>query len=345
MLLLLTTNPGIEDIAAWEARHRLGARIVEERRLRGRLVVEIDEDNLYLVEYMRSIHRPRILLYQSTICPKTQCLEEAVEKAVEEAGVEDYITPRTSFAVRAERAGDHEFSSLDIARIAGREIQEYVEKRSGGRPPVDLDYPNVIISVDVLFDKLYFSVELGGDLSWHRRGYRVYDHPAALKPTLAYAMLVISGARDGESILDSMCGGGTIPIEAALVYEESKLYCSDINPRHIRGAVLNAKAALVDNRVEFRVADARKLSRYYRAVDYIIANPPYGVRMGSPEPVRKMYREFMREAVKIVDKKIVLITTEHRVVVEEAEKHGWRVVENRTVAHGGLWLKIVAVEH
>ena len=156
-------------------------------------------------------------------------------------------------------------------------------------------------------------------------------------------MLVISSARDGETILDPMCGGGTIPIEAALIYEDSKLYCSDRNPKHIKGAMLNAKAAMVYNRIEFSVADARQLSKHYKRIDYIVSNPPYGVRMGNPEKIRRLYREFIREADKIVEKKMVLITTEHATVIEEAEKIGWKVHHERIVAHGGLWLKIVSI--
>ncbi len=341
--VLFTTNPGIEDIVSWEAEHRLGARIVEERRARGRVVVEIDEDQLYLVEYMKSIHRPRILLYRGPACREMDCLEREIRRAVESSGLEHYLASASSFAVRAERSGDHRYTSIDVARLAGKAVQDYMYSRTGRAPRVDLDYPNVIVSVDVLFDELFFSVELGGDISWHRRGYRVYNHPAALKPTLAYAMLVISGARDGDSILDSMCGGGTIPIEAALLYESSRLYCSDKNPRHVSGARLNARAALVENRIEFRVADARKLSKYYREVDYIVANPPYGIRMGRPVPVRETYRDFIREATSIVGKGVVLITTEYETVKKEAEKHGWRTVHERTVAHGSLWLKIIAI--
>ncbi len=63
--------------------------------------------------------------------------------------------------------------------------------------------------------------------SLHKRGYRVYSHTASLKPTIASAMLQIGDWKPTRSLIDPMCGGATIPIEAALE-------ASDILPNHLR---------------------------------------------------------------------------------------------------------------
>ena len=151
MLLLFTTNPGIEDIAAWEAAHKLQARIVDIKNLRGRIIVEVEDEKLYLIEYMKSIHRPKILLYRGETCRSLNCIEKSIREAIYSSQLEEYLSPQSSFAVRAERTGEHEYTSLDIARIAGRTIQDYIEDKYGVKPRVDLDSPNVIISVDVIY--------------------------------------------------------------------------------------------------------------------------------------------------------------------------------------------------
>jgi tRNA (guanine6-N2)-methyltransferase len=342
--LLLTTNPGIEDVVVDEAKAKMSARVVEARYGRGRVIVEVDEDKLYLVEHLRSIHRARILLDWGSICSERECLT-TIRDAILGSSITRYITPETSFAVRVERAGDHEYNSMDIGRVAGDAVIEATRKAYGMRAPVDLDYPAVIVAVDVIFDEYFVGIELGGDLSWHRRGYRVYEHPAALKPTLAYAMIVLSGMKDGDTLLDPMCGGGTIPIEAAYLFESSKHACMDFNPRHIEGAKMNALAAMVSSRISFIVGDARKLTSYFkpRSVDIVVSNPPYGIRLGSPREVHALYDRFLEELAKLEPRATVLITTEHEYVKIKAAEYGLDIVHERAVAHGGLWPKILVL--
>ncbi len=343
MKLLLTTNPGIEDIAAEEARAKLRARILDVRERKGRIIVEVDEDNLYLVEELRSIHRVRILLAASRICPERSCLSEIAD-VIASSDIYTYISPDDSFAVRVERAGEHEYTSLDIARVAGDAVISSVRAHRGFRPRVDLDYPSKVVTVDVINDELFVSLEISGELSWHRRGYRVYEHPAALKPTIAYAMLILSRVRDGDVVLDPMCGGGTIPIEAALLLEDSKCICMDINPVHVRGAMMNARAAMVYKRLEFTVGDARRLHEYVKHADVAVSNPPYGIRMGSPEKVREVYKLFLETAYNVVSKRITMITTEHAYVRRLCESLGYRIEHERVVAHGGLWPHIMVLK-
>jgi tRNA (guanine6-N2)-methyltransferase len=340
--VLFTTNPGIEDIASAEIAAKLQAHVVEEKTGRGRVLAEVSASKLHKIEFLRSIHRARIVLARARICPEESCLKE-LHDLVRSLGVEHYIPVYGTFAVRSERVGVHEFTSLDVARVVGDAIVSSVKERLGFKPEVDLEYPSVIVTADVIEDEVFISIELGGDLSWHRRGYRVYDHPAALKPTLAYAMIMLSGAVDGMSVLDPMCGGGTIPVEAAYTFEDSPIVCMDKSPRHIRGAVVNAKAALVDKRIKFLVGDARRLSSYVRSVDVIVSNPPYGIRIGSPRRVRELYRKFVAEAANVVEKSITLITTEHEFVKEVSEEVGLKVSHERTVAHGGLYPHIIVL--
>ncbi len=49
----------------------------------------------------------------------------------------------------------------------------------------------------------------------HRRGYRLDGRKAPLREDLAHALVLASGWRPGQAMLDPFCGSGTIPIEAA----------------------------------------------------------------------------------------------------------------------------------
>ncbi|MCE4604693.1 MAG: methyltransferase, partial [Aeropyrum sp.] len=177
---------------------------------------------------------------------------------------------------------------------------------------------------------------------------RVYDHPAALKASLAYSMLLLAGARDGDTILDPMCGGGTVAIEAALLFESSKIYCVELNRRHAAGARLNAESARVSSRVEVYWGDARKLEDLLgeESVDRIVSNPPYGIRLGDPVDVRQLYKEFMPSAAAVLRRggTAAIITAETEALLEAARQSRLGLKTSRRVRHGDLWVDIVVLE-
>jgi tRNA (guanine6-N2)-methyltransferase len=147
--VILTTNPGIEDISAEEAKAKLDASIVEEKHGQGRTIIEVEEDKLDYIPSLSSIHRALLLLARAKICPEKECLNE-IRAVVSESSIADYLTPTGSFAVRVNRVGEHSFRSLDAARVAGEAIIEHVLSTRGWRPKVDLDYPSTVIHIDII---------------------------------------------------------------------------------------------------------------------------------------------------------------------------------------------------
>lgn len=99
-------------------------------------------------------------------------------------------------------------------------IVDQFRARSGERPSIDVDQPNVRIDVRLDRDRATLSLDLSGD-SLHRRAYRARGVAAPLKENLAAAMLLRAGwpaiAEQGGSFVDPMCGSGTLVIEAALM--------------------------------------------------------------------------------------------------------------------------------
>lgn len=69
--------------------------------------------------------------------------------------------------------------------------------------------------VRIVDDQCEISADSSGELL-HRRGYRLEVGKAPLRETLAAAMLLASGWKSVESMVDPLCGSGTILIEAAL---------------------------------------------------------------------------------------------------------------------------------
>jgi 23S rRNA (guanine2445-N2)-methyltransferase / 23S rRNA (guanine2069-N7)-methyltransferase len=103
-------------------------------------------------------------------------------------------------------------------------IVDQFRERTGVRPSVATDEPDVRINVYVHADVASLSIDLSGE-SLHRRGYRVDTVTAPLKENLAAAILLRAGwpaiAHAGGALVDLMCGSGTLPIEAALMASDS----------------------------------------------------------------------------------------------------------------------------
>jgi putative N6-adenine-specific DNA methylase len=78
------------------------------------------------------------------------------------------------------------------------------------------DTPAQLFIVRIVDDQCEISADTSGELL-HRRGYRLEVGKAPLRETLAAAMLLASGWKSAESLVDPLCGSGTILIEAALM--------------------------------------------------------------------------------------------------------------------------------
>jgi 23S rRNA (guanine2069-N7)-methyltransferase / 23S rRNA (guanine2445-N2)-methyltransferase len=98
-------------------------------------------------------------------------------------------------------------------------IVDQLRERSGQRPSVELERPDVRLDVRLDRERATLSLDLSGD-SLHRRAYRARGVAAPLKENLAAAVLLRSGwpaiAETGEFV-DPMCGSGTLVIEAAMM--------------------------------------------------------------------------------------------------------------------------------
>jgi putative N6-adenine-specific DNA methylase len=182
-----------------------------------------------------------------------------------------------------------------------------------------------VVRVD--HDQITISADSSGALLY-RRGYRQAVAKAPLRETLAAAMLLASGWDRRVPLIDPMCGSGTIAIEGALMarniapglrrkfafsewpgfdpHRWSQLLMDARSrefsnaPGVIRASDRDAGAvrAAMDNAERAGVAGDIDISqRAVSAVEpagargWIVANPPYGVRVGDAN-VRDLYAQF-----------------------------------------------------
>ena len=367
--VMATLPPGLEEEACRELRG-FNVKVQEVRGLRGRIFFECPEPEVVKLNYRsRCLERVVVVLLRCEV----EGLEE-IYRRVRGLEFSRWISSGQSFAIRASRIGSHPYTSMDIAREAGRAVIDSYLSSKGVRLKVNLDEPDVIVRVYQVKNELVVGIDTTGDWALHKRGYRVYDHPAALNPCIASAMIIASNWKPGDSLIDPMCGGGTIPIEAALkglnippakfrrkplaisnlrvfqVYLEAlsaeglhsdslmlDIWGLDISPKHVAGAVQNSKAAGVDKVVKFLVGDATRLRRIFdRGFDFAIVNPPYGLRSSSPRALRKLYNGLASSMVRLLEKRLVTITHRVGTMREALLSNGFEIEFEKPVKHGDL---------
>ncbi|MBN2574802.1 MAG: class I SAM-dependent RNA methyltransferase [Deltaproteobacteria bacterium] len=173
-------------------------------------------------------------------------------------------------------------------------------------------------------DRFLASVDSSGDLL-HRRGWRIEAGPAPLRETLAAGILALCDYDPALSLVDPMCGSGTVAIEAAAVaralapgggrsfaferwptHDEgiwrkvralragharapAQIFASDRDPRAVEMARRNAKRAGVATDIQFAVAAFGK-GAIPATPGLVVLNPPYGHRLEKRGNARRLAR-------------------------------------------------------
>lgn len=219
------------------------------------------------------------------------------------------------------------FSTTDVQSIVKKAIVDNLKKSylESGRLKEDKEkYP---IYVFIHKNKVTLSIDTTGD-ALHKRGYREKANKAPIRETLAAGIMYLTPWRPGRTLVDPMCGSGTILIEAAMmglnmapglnrefISEkwrtidkkiwwdtrreafgqmnedlDFKIYGYDIDPESIEIAKENAEIAGVADYIDFAVADATEF-KSDEEYGFIVTNPPYGERLESEESVKLLYKE------------------------------------------------------
>ena len=353
-----TLPMGLERVSAREI-EGFGGRIRELREGKGRVFFEGRMDLVPILNNLsRTLERVMLLLCNTHV----SSLDD-VYRAVKSLDF-SFINPDQSFAIRSSRTGTHDFTSIDISREAGQGVIDSYLKDRKIRLKVDLDDPDIIIRVDLIQDELFVGIDTTGDRALHKRWYRVYNHPAPLNPSIACSMIYLSGWKKEKTLLDPMCGSGTIPIESAMMIrnippgknrdfsyfeflgrilpefresgDSSIILGSDRFRKHVEGAKENAKEAGVLDTVRFFQMDVKELKGI--EAEYIVTNPPYGLRIGRKGRIKELYEILFERSMDVLtgDSILTLITPYGDLIKDLSIAFGFQIKEEMKVRYGDL---------
>jgi len=229
--IFASTAPGLESIAAGE----LNALRIRGRQDVGGVAFDGDLQRIYEANlWLRTAGRVVVRLGQFHASTFSE-LERRAKKLPWEKFLPDggtarlRVTCRKSKLYHSDAVAERVLSAItgSVSRAVGaatdNEDDEKLEIDSTGeRDRVEENASHAETSASQLFvvrinhDQCEISADSSGELL-HRRGYRQEVAKAPLRETIAAAMVLASGWKQSESLLDPMCGSGTIPIEAALI--------------------------------------------------------------------------------------------------------------------------------
>ncbi len=206
----LTTHKGMEGIVAMEVKELTGS--------------ESGIGESCVVFGIKSYEDLFILCYKSQSATGVYCLLsefnyddifDDFEKNVGKIKFEEWLDRNTKFRVKCEIGDENETQTQEMEGKFGEIIINHMQEKYGYKQKVDLESPEIIIFFRLAKKRCYIGIDFAGfDLS--KRSYKIFQHPADIKGTIAYSLVRIAGYSKNETLLDTFSGSGTIPIEAAL---------------------------------------------------------------------------------------------------------------------------------
>ena len=213
-----------------------------------------------------------------------------------------------------------EFATLKIKDAVCDRFRDSV----GRRPDVDRAGPDVRVHAFLEETRGALYLDTSGEPLF-KRGWRAEQGEAPLRENLAAGIVMLTGWQPGEALLDPMCGGATFLVEAAAMargrapgarrsfgfeklevfdsglWERTKksseksekpaepaLFGSDTDPDALKAARRNLAEAGVERWVKLEQSDVLQRSAPASG-GVLVANPPYGERMGTPEELAAFY--------------------------------------------------------
>ncbi|MCF8032658.1 MAG: class I SAM-dependent RNA methyltransferase [Desulfarculaceae bacterium] len=230
-----------------------------------------------------------------------------------------YVAPGAALNISVSLSASNLKHSGRVAEVVGKAAADRL-KSLGLEPPIPAepgDEQAQRLQVRGVDRRATISLDTSG-AHLHKRGYRPQGGAAPLREDLAAALLMLCDYDGSGPLLDPLCGGGTLVIEAALIarhlppggkrsfaFEQwpslreaawnhmrrqagekalaappAPILGRDRNPKVVALAKDNAGRAGVSKGVKFEAADFLGKSAP-AGTGLVVMNPPYGKRLGS----------------------------------------------------------------
>ncbi len=200
---------GFEEILAKELRY-LGAQNVET----GVRMVSFYGDKGFM--YKANLALRTALKILKPIKEFRVFNDKSLYKGIQNIDWSEYISENQTFVIDTTINSEVFNHSQFVALKAKDAIVDQFRERTGKRPNINKDFPDLRINIHIQKEICTVSLDTSGN-SLHHRGYRTATNIAPINEVLAAGMLLLSGWEGQSDFIDPMCGSGTILAEAAMI--------------------------------------------------------------------------------------------------------------------------------
>ncbi len=315
--MIAKTMAGLEEVLAGELT-QLGADNLQI----GKRMVSF-EGNLELMYRANFQCRTALRILRPVYSFRAKTTDE-IYKKIKAMNWAEHLSADSTFAIDAVVFSRFFNHSKFVAYRVKDAIADYFSARTGTRPNVDVQHPDLLLNFHVAEDVCTLSFDSSGE-SLHKRGYRIGQTEAPLNEVLAAGILLKAGWAGQTDFIDPMCGSGTLLIEAALIakniapgvfrksfaFEKWKnfdaelfdeiynddsqerpfayrIYGSDLSREAIDIARQNVKSAGVADVISLAVKDFATYTQSPSPKGLLVTNPPYGERL-RPQHLEQLY--------------------------------------------------------
>jgi 23S rRNA G2445 N2-methylase RlmL len=364
---MLTTAPGLETAAADEATHKINAHV--QQITRGKVFIRVS-DKPFPIKKIRSADNIYKYLFSGEMSHTRDALAKLADQLADEKHhtiLKAYLTGKKYFTVNASVAGKHNYSRFEAAEAFSRIIvKKYCVNPTDAWDIDKQKYAAIEFRLDIQGERFMLSVKLT-DAAYRFRGAERGFTKAALRPTVAHALVWLSRPRAGEVFMDPFCGSGTILCERAVYpygkiigieYNENVMSAAEHNLQSVTAAVhqippadlhkyLNPAVDAETPALLLTAVDARSVEIPAASVDVIVTNPPWGRQIKSEnEPlsddVPRLYSAFLASAARFMKPggRIIMLSSLEEAVCQSAASAVFSVKILCTVSLHGVLCRV-----
>ncbi|HBH62560.1 MAG TPA: RNA methyltransferase [Nitrospiraceae bacterium] len=249
----------------------------------------------------------------------------------------DFMSTEHTFAIFSNVSNSRITNSHYASLRLKDGIVDAFRERTGKRPDIDAENPDIWLNLHIREDRAVISLDTSGG-SLHRRGYRKDAVSAPMQETTAAAIIGYTEWNGEVPLYDPMCGSGTLLCEALMYYcrvpsgflradfgfeflpdfdeplwiktkneidrqirrlPEGLIAGSDASREAVEISKTNIKNLPYGDTVKIEARDFRK----HKGLEHglIVANPPYGIRMGHRQDLDILYKslgDFLKQRCK-----------------------------------------------
>ena len=349
MMYYAQTMPGVEQIAWLEIRRRFLRAALKEylfaKDRNGILVFEYDGEPGDLLS-LRTVEDVFLLALSMEIAARTWSGLEEVTHAIEvdplfKQAVQIFrkqcgLGLRLTYRVVTRMEGQHQYRRIDVEQA----VIKGLERRFGDVWRWVEEEADLEVWANLLGARLLCGLRLS-DRTMRHRDYQAVHLPAALRPSVAAAMVLLTDPGENDTFLDPMCGSGTLLAERMLASRYQQVLGGDSDTRAVEAARQN----LAGLGKGWRVSrwDARKLPLEAGLVDAIATNPPFGKQIGSRQEVAHLYPAFIAEVARVLKSggRAVILSSQYELIKEAVRQHSQlQIMRGYSVAVLGEWGRI-----